>query len=186
MSSLTQDFLRVPDLVRDYALTTFVETGCESCVSLGVAHSLGLRCISCDVNGDYVAQGRARYPNAEISHAESLAGLAYACSRIGYDEPCLVWLDAHWGPPPYDTYPVKAELEYLLHNLKPLQKSVILVDDFSAVMAQSLTDPDLARFQGSAFVNYTAADLCALLPDHDFVVLAENTGVAQWTPKART
>ena len=185
MSSLVQDFLRVPLLIKQFGITTFLETGCEDGISLGVAHRCGLRCFSCDINAEKVEACRLRFPDAQISHADSMAGLEYACARIGYDEPTLVWLDSHWGPPPYDTYPVRDELAYLVANLKPLSTSVILVDDFSAVMAENLRDPDLRRFQGSEFVNYTPADLWAMLPYHDITVLAENTGVAMWTPRAQ-
>lgn len=185
MSSLVQPFIGVADLVRDYGLTTFIETGCENGHSLGVAYDLGLRCISCDINADHVAECRLKFPNAEISHAESLAGLAYACSRIGYDEPALVWSDAHWGPPPYDTYPVRAELEYLAANLKPLATSVILVDDWSAVMHSSLEHKDWTEFQGSQFVDFTTADIVAMFPYHQATVIAQNTGVLMLVPRAR-
>lgn len=184
MSSLTQDFLHIADLVDDYGLSAFIETGCEDGISLGVAYDLGLRCISCDIDSAKVEAVRARYPNAEVSHAESLAGLAYACSCIGYTEPALVWLDAHWGPPPYDTYPVRAELEYLMEHLKPLQQSVILVDDWSAVQAVSLEDADWTTFQGSSFVDYTTADIVAMFPYHEATVIAENTGVFCLRPRA--
>lgn len=185
MSSLVQAFLCVPELVQQYGLTTFVETGCEDCVSLAIAHGLGLRCISCDIDGAKVAAGRARFPDAEISHSDGQAGIEYACSRIGYDDPCLVWIDAHWGPPPYDTYPVLEELGLLVHHLKPLAKSVILVDDWSAVMHQSLEDPDWTRFQGSSFVDFTTADVVAMFPYHEASVIAENTGVLRLVPRAK-
>jgi hypothetical protein len=184
MSSLVQDFLNVTALVTDYHLEMFVETGCEDGVSMERLSALGLKLFSCDINAEKVETCRARFPWAQISHANSIDFLADVLPKI--DRPALIWLDAHFGPPPYDTFPLEDEIALVATLMDPdvRDKSVILCDDISTVLQRSLTDFNINVNQGHAtLAPYPLVDLLEFLPNHNWRVIAENTGVLSFTPK---
>lgn len=185
MSSLTQSFIGVPELVAKYGLTAFIETGIEDGVSTQVARDLGLSIYGCDVDGVKVDAARNRFPRAQISHATSIDFLLDVLPQI--TEPTLLWLDAHFTPlmPPDDQWPLRHELMMVSMMLKSRDRSVIIADDYSCVLSTSLTDFDPEALNGDGrFCDYSHGDLCRMLPYHDARVIAENTGVCVWTPRA--
>lgn len=186
MSSLVQEFIGAAQLVQRYGLKIFIETGVEDGVSLDVARNMGLALYTCDVDAAKVEMCRRAFPQAQISHALSLDHLRDVLPRIR--EPALIWLDAHFHPLAGDQqWPLYEELRLISTIFPARDRSVILADDYSCVLSKSLTDFDPAANNGDPrFCTYSHAELCNLLPYHTCAVLAENTGVAVWTPRFRT
>ena len=184
MSSLVQQFLRIPELVERYDLRVFIESGCEDGTSLSVADHIGLHLYTCDVDAAKVELCRRAFPHAQVSHAKSVDHLRDVLPQI--DAPALIWLDAHFSPlvEPHEQWPVFDELTLIHTLLGTRDASVILVDDISTVLQHSMTDFDPNEAQGHPdFAPYTLRSLTDMFPNHRYRVIAENTGVLEFTPK---
>src|SRR5579872_2569074 len=151
MSGLVQDFIGAAALVKKHNLRAYVETGVEDGISMDVARNIGvaqgtlMALYGCDVDGEKVALCRAKFPEAQISHATSTDFLLDVLPQIR--EPALFWLDAHFKDG-YPSWPLREELTLISQMLRLRDASVIIADDFSCVLSKSLTDFDPTERNG--------------------------------------
>lgn len=141
MSDIKSD-LDIAELVKEYGITTFIETGCFEGTTLAFATSLGLKSYSCDINDDYIKNCQIKCPDATIYFGESVNFFKEYLPII--PQPSWFWLDAHY-PNIYrrpklftmaNYFPLFVEM-LLIKELKPNYKyDIIMCDDIGNIEAE--------------------------------------------------
>ena len=142
MGELLGQSLKTEEWVKQFNLTTFVETGCYKGSALEYAQSLGLKLFSCDINDDYVKDCKEKFPESTILVGESTNCFKEMLPQI--KEPTLFWLDAHlpqaYGRPWLFTdenhCPAFDELQIIKELKNNYNKDVIIIDDTRNIEAK--------------------------------------------------
>ncbi len=171
-------------MVERYALTVFVETGCDQGDGLRFAQELGLeQRYSCDLNWTSVA---TCCQWGAVAREDSLAFLRrMARART---EACLFWLDAHFpatwkvkNTPEEWRFPLPEELK-IITDIEGIGRSVIIADDICNI--QSDDNPTrIDAVPECAVYGITIADLTNLFPRHKPVIHDIGYGVLVLEPR---
>jgi hypothetical protein len=136
--------LKLDNLIEQYNLTLFVETGCFYGDSTKHASSKGFKEIySCDIDPEMIAHCQKTLANKDtrihLVLNDSLTFLKELLPKLDKEQNCLFFLDAHL--PGHDkrsnykdiqlselTFPLEQELD-IIYNLRNKSKDVIIIDD---------------------------------------------------------
>ena len=115
------------DLITDYKIKTFFETGTFRAGSLKwiAKRKPELDCISVESEREYYVFSKIRtafMKNIKLIHGDSVLALNNYVTSIQSDKLTLYWLDAHWNI----INPLKEELKVISCSKKP---SIIIIDD---------------------------------------------------------
>lgn len=151
----------VADIIERVKPTCWVETGTHmgwTCMWLAERYP-ELMIYTVERDDDFfqrASQNLAPYPNVKICHNDSRSFLWEMLHQLDEVETPIIFLDAHWNPPP----PLKEEC----HAVSKLKGFVLLLDDFQCYQPDHSGDTFYSRAstQGQAYKNdfsYTASEL---------------------------
>lgn len=173
-----------------YDLVNFVETGCWHGDGIAYAFHTGYKnAHSCDIGLNFVEECRARFPEADIEHSESLAYLKKMLPKL--EGRTLFWLDAHF-PGMYGTennnkeleIPLIPEIELIKKLKKDYKNDVILCDDMRTFRSQHNPRYKQGEIDENLYMDVDWDAFKNILSDtHDAELINDYDGVMVFTPK---
>lgn len=186
MSSL-REVPNLPEIIKKYGISVFIETGCDKGDGLRYAAELGLNFrFSCDLNPDVMDLCR------QWGHVECEKSTTFL-KRAFPKAPALYWLDAHFPEvyssaphDPADCWPVLEELE-ILKNRPLIEKCVIICDDIHCLQDynnpfKEIPSPDY-KHDWKPVEGSIAALLDMFKDTHNARLIRTSTGVLVFEPK---
>lgn len=183
--SYLKDCPELRERIKEYGISTFVETGCGNGDGLQYAIELGIQNrYSCDLNPKSVEKCK------ELGNVVCGSSVWFLYTGIfgslGFSSPALFWLDAHF-PEKFgtmgDTWPLLEELKIL--SKKPgIEKDVIICDDIHCI--QDPENPTREDGPGHDWepVNGTIQELINIFKDtHVYTLYNISTGILVFEPK---
>ena len=189
MGHIWQPVFEVHQLIAQFNINNFVETGCADGSALRYMLPSGINLYSCDINPAMASQCQREFTEAEIIATNSLDFFDIINKKI--EGPCLFWLDAHF--PEYHGFkmdttefdlPLYAELLKIKEKAH-YEKDVIIMDDIRVI--DSPDNPRFIRGEIDGIVPLEKRSLQAFIDvfvdTHNYHLYHEDQGYLVFTPK---
>ena len=183
----------IREIIEEYGLKAFVETGTWLGASVEQAVLWGFECIrSCDVNPEYVRMAREKF-QVFIDFYEGRSHQVLPMMVEDLDKPTLFWLDAHLPlyhdatmVEEFDKFPLLEEFKAIKEFKPNVQRDVIVCDDVKTIITNNphaCTEQQVSRDQLVEFIDWD--EVIGFFSDtHNWTVFPRvEFGVLILTPK---